>query len=159
MSDAAAPRSLPESLVDPADLLALMPQLDPERAAQACQLASLAVLAYVWPNTIASPTPPPVYAVTLGLAARIATSAPAGGALVSESLGGYSYRFSSPISPDEALWLTDAWKAMLDPFAAAKQAFQLDTAPGPFPWPVDWWQRDLDNVDAALDAALIEASE
>lgn len=51
--------------------------------------------------------------------------------------------------------------AALDPWAPRHQeAYTLNTAPaaGSSSWPIDWWQRDLDNLLKTADERAIAAA-
>lgn len=161
--EGAAPRALPPPAIDPEDLIALVPGTSPEDAARYCSLATLAVEAAIWPNTLPDPLPPPLHAATLAIAGRFARSGTAGGqpAVVSESIGSYTYRLAEPLSADAALYLLDAELELLGPWLpeGKRSAFELHLGGAMVPWPVDWWQRNLDNREAAVDAALLGPSD
>ena len=148
MADTIVPTALPAAAIDPADVQAVLPGLTIEQATLAAQLATAAVQAVLWPNTIPDPPPPPVYAVLLAAAVRFGRALEQGAALpvVSESIGSYSYRLATPATMDGAFGLTDAELAALDPWTARSGACTLDTWPRPaWPWPTDWWQRNLET--------------
>lgn len=146
-------RSLPEPAIDPADVIALVPGTSPEDAYRYASLATLAVTAAVYPTVLPVPLPAPAYAVTLAVAGRFARSGGPGAPVVSESIGAYTYRLATPVAADEAFGLTDAELAALSPWGPRK-VYDVSVAGGRAGWPVDWWQRDLDDELAAADAAL-----
>jgi hypothetical protein len=143
-------RSLPSPVIDPEDLQALIPSLSPEDAALYCSLATLALEAVFWPNAIPSPLPPPVQAVGLAVATRLAYAGEGageggGGAVVSESIGAYTYRLASPGTLDGALRLTDDERDLLRPWIGQADAYSVATPSGYPALPWDWFQRDLDQ--------------
>lgn len=159
---AVAPRALPDPAIPPEDLQAVMPGLSLEDATRYCSLATLAVSAAIWPKVIPNPPnpPAPMYAALLSVATRFATVGEASGdsvsgmPVVSESIGSYSYRLQSPPTLDSILALTDAERNLLAPWLAPS-AYMLDLAPNPWVgWPIDWWQRDYDNLVALADGAV-----
>jgi hypothetical protein len=145
-------RTLPAPAIDPADVLAVMPSLTIEQATLAAQLATVAVGAVLWPEPIPpTPTPEPVYAVLLSSAVRFGTAIAQGTALpvVSESIGSYSYRVAQPATLPTAFGLTAGELEALEPWTSHDTAYDVSTAGAlgsPLVVPVDWWQRNLDNV-------------
>src|SRR5262245_42147679 len=143
-------RALPSPALDPCDVAALMPDVDSEDVERGVVLATLAVQAAIWPNELPPPPlPAPLAAVLLSISARLATSpTPGTPQVVSESLGSYSWRAANPPTLDAALALSDGELDALAPWmpAAKRGAYELTTLPAGPVWPVDWWQRDLDNV-------------
>lgn len=146
-----------EPIIDPGDVQTVLPGLDDDAAQRATLLASLAVATYLYPCPVPDPLPLPVYSATLTLAVRAAgaTSSAGEAAVVSESIGTYSYHLSQPLTAESALAVTDDVAKMLDPYSCgAGSAFDVYIGGGgPSYRPVDWWQRDLDNVIAAFDEA------
>ena len=150
MSVASEPRSLPAPVIDPSDLQRIVPSLSPEDAELYCSLATLALQAAFWPNPIPEPPPPPVQAVGLGVATRLAyagESAGEGGAVVSESIGAYTYRLASPGSLDSALRLTDDELDVLRPWLGQSSVYDVRTGLSALGWPLDWWQRNYDVLE------------
>lgn len=137
------------------ELLALDSNLTAERAAAVLELARRGVRAWVAPATDlgALPWPDRVELVVLRQALRLARATPdTSGAVVSESLGSYTYRLARPLSLDDALELGDDLKRELLPWAphrakAYSATIGLDTVGGDRP--VDWWARDWDTLDDA----------
>jgi hypothetical protein len=148
--------ALPAPAIDPADVIALVPGTSPEDAARYASLATLAVQAAIWPNELPpAPMPAPLYAVTLMIAGRFARSGGGGAAVVSESIGGYTYRLATPTEGGLAL-LADELDA-LGPWAPSG-AYDVSTYPSSAPLPYDYFQRDLDNELARQDELELEAS-
>ena len=114
----------------------------------AAQLATAAVQAAIWPHEIPSPTPEPIYAVLLSASVRFGTALMQGNALpvVSESLGSYSYRLATPSTMAGAFGLTSSEVDALGPWGPSS-AYDFSVAGRGASWPVDWWQRNLDNAD------------
>jgi hypothetical protein len=145
-------RSLPPPLIDPADVAAILPSLSEEDAALYASLATLALQALCWPNDVPSPPPPPVQTVGLAIATRLAVAGESaaeggGGAVVSESIGAYTYRLANPGTFDSALALSEGEKQLLRPWLGQASAYDVWTAPEFFLWPPDWWQRDYDRLE------------
>ena len=157
MAEAAAATIPVEPIIDPGDIQTVLPGLDDEAAQRAALLASLAVATYLHPCPVPDPLPLPVYSATLILAVRSAgaTANPGEAAVVSESIGSYSYHLSQPLTAEAALAVPSDVARMLDPYSCgAGGVFDVSVLGGsPYSWPVDWWQRDLDNVVAARDEA------
>jgi hypothetical protein len=149
-------RALPTPAIDACDLQAAVPGLDPDAAARAVVLATLAVEAAIWPNELpAPPLPPPLQAVLLTVSARLAgSSGVAGTQIVSESIGAYSYRLSGPPTLDTALGLTDAELDALEPWMSHQRVYELSVVGAPLAWPVNWWQCDYDNLVAYVDEQI-----
>lgn len=137
------------TIVDPAELEELL-GLTTEEAARVSQLVQITVEAYCWPNVIEDPIPPPVHAVGLALAARFAgAELTKAGAIVGETIGSYSYRLASPLTFDNVVSVLGDLADALAPWAPRHSSvYDLDTSGGLADWPVDWWQRDLDNLYA-----------
>jgi hypothetical protein len=150
---AASERALPEPVIDPADVMALVPGTTIEEATAAASLATLALQAAVWPNPLPDPLPPPMYQAGLSCAARIARAGDPSGQVVSESLGAYSYRVASATAPDVALYLTEAELDLLRPWLGSPGVYDIDVTGSAAPWSYEWFQRNLDNVLAAADEA------
>lgn len=135
-------------VVTPEELTELL-GVPAEDAARVAELVQIVVEAYCWPNVIEDPVPPPVHLVGLTLASRFggATLTKAG-ALVGESVGTYSYRLAQPLTYDGVLELLGTLASELNPWAPRhSDSFTLNTWPeAPIPWPVDWWQRDYDQL-------------
>ena len=148
-------RALPPPALDSCDLVGLVPGLDPATAERAVALATLVVTAALYPNPIPSPIPAPVAQVLLSVSLRVAGATTVGGGqVVSESIGGYSYRLASPPSLDAAFGLTDAERDALAPWAGSSGVYELTTGLGALGWPIDWWQRDYDNALAYFDEVM-----
>jgi hypothetical protein len=151
---AVSPRTLPVPVIDPADLAAILPSLTPEEAALYASLATLVLEAALWPNEVPQPLPPPVNAAGLSIAVRLAYSGEAGGEggagpVVSESIGGYTYRLATPEALGEAMSLTNAERALLGPWLPVNaSAFDISTLGSSYWWPPEWWQRDYDRLEA-----------
>ena len=133
------------------DLLELDPNLDAARAAAALRMARRAVAAFLAPVAMpADPLDPRIELVLLRHALTIAASKPdAGGEVVSESLGSYTYRLARSRATADALELAPTLQRELLPWAphrarAYSASIGLDTRPER---PVDWWARDWDNLD------------
>jgi len=151
-SDAAEVRSLPPPVLDPEDLLAILPSLTPEEAALYASLATLVLQSVIWPNSIPDPLPPPVQTAGLSIAVRLARAGEAAGnelgSVVSESIGAYTYRLASPATFDSALSLTDAERTLLRPWLGQTSAYDVRTAlPTEYAWPPGWWQSDYDVLE------------
>jgi hypothetical protein len=149
---AVSPRTLPEPVIDPADLQAILPSLTPEEAALYASLATLVLEAVMWPSAVPSPLPPPVNAAGLSIAVRLAQAGEAGGEggagpVVSETIGGYTYRLATPDSLASGFALTNAERALLGPWLGQDEAFDFSTLGGSYVWPADWWQRDYDRLE------------
>jgi hypothetical protein len=147
-----AVRALPAPAIDPADVQAVLPALTTEQATLAAQLATVAVEAALYPNTIPSPTPQPVYAVLLQASVRFGSAILQGSVLpvVSESLGSYSYRLATPATLASGFGLTAAELEALEPWTAGRSgAYDLSVAGTAPQWPVDWWQRNYDHLEGA----------
>jgi hypothetical protein len=133
---------------------AILPGLSPEQAQLAAQLATVAVEAAIWPSTIPSPIPAPMYEVLLSASVRFGqallqgTTAP----VVSESLGSYSYRLATPATLTGAFGLTSSELAALGPWIPRGTCYDVSVSGGVVAWPVDWWQRDYDNIEAPPSA-------
>jgi hypothetical protein len=143
------PRALPSPAIPPEDVQAILPSLTLEQATLAAQLATVAVEAALWPAAIPQPPPAPVYGVLLSVSVRFGQAILQGATLpiVSESLGSYSYRLATPASLPSAFGLTDAELEALQPWSS-HGVYDVSIAGGAEPWPVDWWQRDVDNTEA-----------
>ena len=146
-----APQSLPDPVIDPADLEAIMPGLTPEEASLYCSLATLALEAVCWPMPIpAAPLPAPLELAGLSIATRLAAAGEAageGGAVVSESIGSYTYRLATPLALDQALSLTDAERDLLRPWAGQTGVYDLSVLGPTLDWPLGWWQADYDRLE------------
>jgi hypothetical protein len=154
-SGSAQPRALPPPALDVCELERLFPGLDAAEAQRAVLLGTLAVAAALWPNELpAPPLPVPVTAVLLSVSARIMHAGTAGQAeVVSESLGAYSYRRETSGTESGLLWLNDAELEALEPWRGGRKgAYELDVACSALGWPIDWWQRDYDDLSAYWDA-------
>ena len=101
--------------------------------------------------------PAPLYAVTLAIAGRFASSGAGGSPVVSESLGSYTWRRATPPLAD-LLELTGGELDALRPWSGKSSVYDLSIAGAPRSWPYDWFQRDLDNALAASDALELEAA-
>ena len=115
---------------------------------------------YVWPGVIPTdPVPVPVDTVATLLAVRL-NAAATGPQVVAESMGSYSYRLAVSESAVElAGRLPAELAAMLGPWAPGRSgAATLTTGPDGCPWPIDWWQRDLEEPDTWVGRARIEAA-
>jgi hypothetical protein len=144
------PRTLPPPAIDPGDLQAIFPSLTPEDASLYASLATLALQAVCWPNALPAPLPPPLNAVGLAMATRLAasleTAQTGAGQVVSESIGAYTYRLASPVTVDAALQLTEAERKLIRPWLG--QASVYDVALGTaYVWPPDWWARNYDLLE------------
>lgn len=129
------------------ELLALDENLSPARAEVALTLARRVVAAAA-PALGAEPWPAVVELVVLKQALRIARATPdTSGAVVSESLGSYTYRLARPLSLDDALTLADDLRRELAPWTGGR-VYSIDTTGDVrSSWPIDWWQRDFDSLD------------
>lgn len=146
-SDTIEARTLPPPAIDPADVQAILPTLSPEDAALYASLATLALQAAVWPNTLPTPLPPPLNAAGLAIATRLAmageSSGEGVGPVVSESIGAYTYRRVTPATLDSALSLTEQERKLIRPWLGQASAYDVRTGLGElYAWPGDWWQRD-----------------
>lgn len=153
---AVVPTSLPPPVIDPADLQAILPNLTEEEATLYASLATLVLQAAMWPDDVPEPLPPPVNAAGLSIAVRLAQAGEAGGAggagpVVSETIGGYTYRLATPDSLGSAFALTDAERELLGPWLGETDAFDFSTLGTAYVWPPDWWQRDYDRLEAPPD--------
>lgn len=142
-------RTLPQPVIDPADVQAILPSLSVEDATLYASLATLALQAATWPNALPpSPLPPPLYQVGLAIATRLAvageTIQEGSSQIVSESIGAYTYRIANPGTLDSALILTDAERKLIRPWLGQASAYDVGTG-GSIVWPADWWQRNLDH--------------
>jgi hypothetical protein len=160
---AAGPRTLPPPLIDPDDLEALLPWLTPEDAVLYASLATLALEAALWPTPVPEPLPPPVQAAGLAIGVRLArageSSSSSSGPVVSESIGAYTYRLASPASLEAAFALTEAERKLLHPWLPSG-VYELDLVAGAYPWPADWWQRNLDTYEGVeLEVALARVDD
>lgn len=149
---AVAPRSLPAPVIDPADVQAIVPSLTTEEATLYASLATLVLEAVMWPNAVPTPLPPPVNAAGLSIAVRLANAGEAGGEggagpVVSESIGGYTYRLAAPETFAQAFALTDGERELLEPWLGSSEAFDVSTLGTVYAWPADWWQRDYDRLE------------
>jgi hypothetical protein len=144
------------TIVEPDELEELL-GLSAEDAQRVSTLVQIAVEAYCWPNVIEAPIPAPVHAVGLELAAMFGGAAlTKAGAVVGETIGGYSYRLATPLTLDSVLGALDgALGRQLNPWAPMHStAFDLDTSPiAGCGWPPEWWQRDLDRLSEELALA------
>lgn len=136
------------------DLQLYDPTLDDTEATRLAQLADDAVAAFLEPVEVPAPVPKRMRMVAIAQAFRLKRSTTTAGGVVSESLGSYSYRLDRPLGIDRALFLDDDLATELLPWALHRAkvydvSVALDDAVRPAWWPVDWWQRDLDNVDDA----------
>ena len=153
MADAPELRTLPAPVIDPADVQAVVPSLTPDEAQLYASLATLALQAAFWPNPIPpEPQPAPIEAAGLSIAVRLATAGEAAGGdaagpVVSESIGGYTYRLATPAALDQAMQLSDAEYKLLRPWLGQGTAYDIGVGYGPPAWPADWWQRDLDRIE------------
>lgn len=136
------------------DLLDLDPSLDAAKAGRVLALARRVVDAYLAPgDTSTVLADSRVELVVLRQALRVARASPpssSAGAIVSESLGSYTYRLDRPLPLDTALQLDADLQRELLPFAPHRS--RVYSAPVGLgdrraQWPVDWWQRNLDNLD------------
>ena len=152
LSEPATSTSLPAPAIDPADVQAILPEPDTEQAKLAAQLATAAVEAVIWPNPIPDPAPPPIYAVLLGRAACASgrRSCRATRCRSSrESIGSYSYRLAHRRPWPGAFGLTASSSTSSSRGSRAAAApTTLPSAAALADWPADWWQRNLDNVEA-----------
>jgi hypothetical protein len=163
VSERGAPqlRSLPPPVIDPDDVAALVPGLSPEDAELYASLATLALEAVCWPNSVPDPLPPPVQAAGLAISVRLARAGESGtGAgmpVVSESIGSYTYRLATPETLDAALALTEGELDLLRPWLGQARVYDVSVA-GWGSWlPLDWWQRDLDHLDGPPAGAEVFA--
>ena len=149
MSETVAPTALPPPAIPPEDVNAIMPDLSPEQAALAAQLATVAVEAALYPNPIPDPIPAPVYSVLIQASVRFGTAIAQGTALpiISQSLGSYSERLAAPVTLPGAFGLTEEQLEQLLPWSGGGHAFELHLRQS-YAWPADYWQRDYDRLDA-----------
>lgn len=143
-------------IVTPDELVELL-GLTAEEAARVSQLVQITIEAYCWPGVIPDPVPPPVHAVGLALAARFAGAAlTKAGAITGETIGAYSYRLASPLTFDQVVLVLDDLADALNPWAPMHTtAFDVSVAGAPLGWPVDYWQRNFDNVLKTVDEATL----
>jgi hypothetical protein len=140
------------TIVPPEELVELF-GLAEDEAERVSALVQLSIEAYCWPGVIPDPVPPPVHAAGLTLAARFSGAAlTKAGAVLSETLGSYSYRLASPLTFDQVMELAATVGDALAPWAPRHvTAYTIDTYPSSWgDWPVDWWQRDLDRINGEL---------
>lgn len=144
--------------IDPGHVIALVPGTSPEDAARCAALATLAVRAAIWPSELPpAPMPAPLYAVTLAIAGRFASTGAGGSPVVSESLGSYTWRRATPALAD-LVALSEGELDALRPWAGMSGVYDVSIAGARGTWPYDWFQRDLDNVLAAYDELELEAA-
>jgi hypothetical protein len=135
-------------IVSPAELEALL-GLEADEAVRVSALVQLTITAYIWPNTVPDPVPPPMHAVGLALSARFAgAELTKAGSIVGETVGSYSYRLASPLTFDNVVTVLGDLADALAPWAPRHTGvYTLDVSPSELgAWPVDWWQRDLDRI-------------
>lgn len=139
------------------DLQVYDPTLDDVAAGRLATIADDAIAAFLEPNDVPDPAPKRMRMVAIAFALRFNRSTPnTAGAVVSESLGSYSYRLDRPLPIDAALELPDELKRELLPWAQHRGKVYdvgvvLDEADVPAWWPADWWVRDLDDPEVAAD--------
>jgi hypothetical protein len=156
VSSEALPRSLPDSILDPSDVQAAVPDLTDDDARRCSELATLALEAFVWPADRPEPVPPPMYLATLRMAIRLAVSGstPGGGQVVSESIGTYTYRLRAPTESDVALEFNGSELALLRRAGFGPSNIgQMDIGGDGGYRPFDWWQRDYDDELAASSSS------
>jgi hypothetical protein len=69
--------------------------------------------------------------------------------VLSESIGSYSYRLAAPATLGGAFGLTELELEQLTPWTGRGGVYDLDVSGGAVAWPVDWWQRNYDNLEGA----------
>jgi hypothetical protein len=159
-AEVTSPRTLPPPAIDPEDIRAIIPGISPDDAATYASLATLAVEATIWPNVLpVAPLPPPLHAATLGIACRFARVGGTVETVVSETIGGYTYRLADPMTAEGAFALTDFELDAIEPWMSQKSALSLHVGSSLVSWPIDWWQRDLDNPVKALDESVSAETE
>lgn len=126
--------------------------LPPEDAEEIVALARLVLEAALYPNVLPpDPLPAPLELALAIVANRIWKLSETEGAgalpVISESIGSYSYRLATPGGAEATLILSDAILGLIEPWlpVGAGGAYELHTGRTPLGWPLDWWQRDLDN--------------
>jgi hypothetical protein len=139
------------------DLQVYDPALGQADADRLAGVATDAVEAFLEPRPVPDPVPKRMRMVAIAFALRFNRATPnTAGAVVSESLGSYSYRLDRPMPLDAALKLPDELASELLPWAPHRgKVYTVDVeldAGRPSWWPADWWQRDLDTLDDPVDA-------
>lgn len=135
--------------------------LNPNEVDEILAEAKVVLAAVLYP----CPVPPEPYPAPIDVALNIIGSrlyvfgkAGEGQALVSESLGSYTYRLADPLDAQAAALVPAAVYELVEPWACRKRVYDVGTYPTSTPPPFDYWQRDLDNELAARDALELEAS-
>lgn len=120
-----------------ADLKALLPDIDNERAEALLRLAGEVIDAYVTTEIPSDPVPNRVRLAAISLAARLASVDTSGQTIVQEAIPGYSVTLSRPTRPDEAFVMPREIKALLSPWGPSGYASpsllgpkDLDREPG-----------------------------
>jgi hypothetical protein len=146
-----------ESATPPPGTEFLPDELPPEQSAELVALARLVLNAALYPATLpADPLPAPLELALAIVTRRLYNLAPGSstGQVVSESIGSYSYSLASPESLDTAALIEGPVSGLIAPWRGQTGVYEIDlkTSVSKLGWPIDWWQRDLDNVVAAIDA-------
>jgi hypothetical protein len=132
--------------------------LTPEELAELLADATLVLAAVLWPCELPDePYPPPIEVAIGVVASRLYAYGKTGEGqtVVSESLGSYSYRLSEAMTAEGAALVPTSVLKLIEPWNCRKSVYEISIAGGPLGWPVDWWQRNLDNVVKARDEALL----
>ena len=133
----------PQRLYCDSDTVVELTGCTDEQAERAVTVGSAMIDAYCT-VPIPEPTPPPVQQACLSLAVGLVTASP-GGAVISETVGAYSYRLAAPKSLSLALVIDDVVAGLLRPWRPRVYDVRTPSQTGAS-WPVDWWQRNLDEV-------------
>jgi len=122
--------------------------LEADEATRIAELVQITIEAYCWPNVVADPIPPPMHMVGLALAAKFSgAELSKAGSILGETIGSYSYRLASPLTFDSILVVLGELADELSLWAPRhRRTGTLETVGPGLAWPVDWWQRDLDNL-------------
>lgn len=157
-----------ETIAAPDELVVLAPELDLSGANRLLRIAARAIRAYIWPLELPDPVPPPLEQLVLKLALRVGRATPnTSGAVVSESLGAYTYRLDRPLAMDAGLEIPDDLRKELAPWAprGRQGVYDVDTSGSrTFPFAglgivgAGAFERDLDNDDPELAGGAVASS-
>jgi hypothetical protein len=150
----------------PAQGWLLPDDITPEDLAEILAEAEQVLAAVLWPCPMpVAPFPAPIDVAVNIIASRLYVFGKAGEgqALVSESLGSYTYRLANPLDAEAAALVPAAVYELVEPWACRKTVYDVGTYPSSSTpaTPVavaDYFEHDLDNELAAADAAELEAS-
>lgn len=135
--------------------------LNPNEVEEILESAELVLAAALWPCPVPDePWPAPVDVAISIIASRlyVAGKAGEGQTLVSESIGSYTYRLAERLTAEGAALVPAHVLELVEPWSCRKRVYDVSTWPTAGELPVDWWQRNLDNVIAARDAAELAAA-